>query len=425
MPTFPEIIAGLADAILTWGWVFLLFFALWIAWEIYLFLKRVDYVLGLTWTHLQITVPEESPFTPKAFENAVEVWGGIHKDPDLMELYFEGYMLPWYSLELQCTRGRARYIMVVPTPHAKFFEGVIYGQYPTAEIREVEDYAQEFSVQEIGKTFEMWGSEILLANDDIYPIRTYTEFEDTLAEDDRYIDPHAALVEAFTTINEGEHFWVQILVKPIAAKNIVKWAEEGLERISELSGEDMADSGGIFKQIASYLIAIPGELAKAAFQGPLEPGESMEDKPRFKIYNPAEDAEMKGILQKVQRNAYRVKIRVMHFAPVGKLQKPNYSKAIGVFKQFANFQLNNLKPDPKTKTNGPNFILKYSRRAYRMRSILANYQYRDFWGDTSGQHMTAEEIATLYHFPIKYVKAPAITRATSGLGSPPANLPYA
>lgn len=418
------VVAQLADVLLAWGWLLLVLLALWIAWESYMYIKHVDYVSGIQWTYLQVTVPAEVGQTPKAFENAIEVWGGIHKDPDLIEMLFEGYFLPWFSCEIACQRDNARYIIVVPTGHAKFMEGVIYGQYPTATVKEVEDYSLSFRFPNIEKTFDMWGSEMVLARDDIYPLRLYREFEDALAEDDRFVDPHQALIEAFTNINEDEHFWVQIMVKPMAAKTIEAWSEKGQARIAELSGSAKEVSPGWIRKIAGLALKIPGDLMQAALAGPVEAEEAKKEERRFKIYNPSEDAEMKGILQKVSRSGFKTKIRVMHFAPVGKLHKPNYGKAIGVFKQFNSFNLNSLKPDGNSKTNGPNYILKQTRRRFRKRKILIDYQNRDFWGDKSGDMMVAEEIATLYHFPIKYVKAPSVERAISGLGSPPENLPY-
>ena len=424
-PSFTELIVVFSDTLLTWGWVFVLFLALWIAWESYKLLKHIDYVSAIEWTFIQVAVPEESAQTPKAFENCIEVIGGIHKDPDIIERLFEGYFLPWYSCELQCTRDRARYIMVVPTPHRKLIEGVIYGQYPLAEIKEVEDYSLEFDYRDIGKKFEMWGSEIVNVADDFKPIRTYLEFEDKLAEDDRFIDPHQSLVEAFTHINDGEHFWVQVLIKPVSAEVIDAWATKGQDEIAELSGQKIEKSTGILAQAFGLLGSIPGELFQAFMAGPKEATPSKPEPLRLKFPNPAEDAAMKGILAKVSRNGYKTKIRVMHLAPVGKLHKPNYGKAIGAFKQFNSFNLNSLKPDGATKTNGPNFILKQYRRAYRMRSILLNYQWRDFWGDDSGFMMSAEELATLYHFPVKYVKSPSVERSAAGVSSPPSNVPYA
>ena len=426
MPAFElffGIVTQLADAILVWGWLLLVFLAMWIAWETYVLLKHIDYVGSIQWTFFQVTLPDEVTVSPKAFENAIEVWGGMHKNPDVIGRLFDGYFLAWYSCESQCIKGLARYIIVVPTPHAKFIEGVIYGQYPMATVTEVEDYTQEFSYEDIGKTFDIWGSEIHLVKDDIYPIRTYREFEDSLAEDESYIDPHQALIEAFTNINEGEHFWVQVMIKPIDAKDIDAWTQKGLDKIAELSGDEKEEAPGFFASIGAFLFAIPKELYQVFLTGPLE-AESDKQDFNFRIYNPSQDAEMKGILQKVQRTGFRTMIRVVHIAPVGKLHKPNYGKAIGAFKQFTSSHLNSFKPDPVTKTNGPNIVLKHTRRAYRNRAMLFNYQWRDFWGDDSGYMMNAEELATVYHFPNKYTRSPGIQRAPASGGSPPSNVPY-
>jgi hypothetical protein len=417
-------IAQFSEAIFIWGWLFILFFALWIAWETYKYLKHVDYFSAIRWTFLQVTVPEESAQTPKAMENAFDVWGGIHKNPDLIEELFEGYMLAWYSCEIVCTKNRARYILVVPTDHAKFFEGVIYGQYPTAAVQEVEDYTQEFSYQNLEKDYDLYGTEMILAKDDIYPIRTYREYEDALAEDDKFVDPHQALIEAFTNVEDGEHFWVQILIKPIAGEENAKWAEKGQERIQELAGTAPKKPPSVTGGLADIAKSLPGDLITSVTRGPMEVDSKDKKSYEFRLLDPAQEAEMKGILLKITRSSFRVKIRVLHIAPIGKLHKPNIGKAIGAFKQFWSFQFNQQFPDPVTKTNGPNYILKKTRRSYRKRAILLNYQWRDFWGDKSGEMYNAEELATMYHFPIKYVHSPGIERAQAGFGSPPANLPY-
>lgn len=407
---------------LTWGWIAAVGFVLVIAWETYKLIKQIEYVSAIQWTFLQITVPEDSPQTPKAMENVYDVLAGIHKDPDVIEQYFEGYFLAWYSLELHCEPHRARYILVVPAVHRKFFEGVIYGQYPQAEIREVEDYTQQVQYQDLEKTYDLYGTELLMANDDIYPIRTYHTYEDTLAEDDKYVDPHQALVEAYTNLREGEQFWVQVLVKPVSGKNMAKWSEGGEEEIAKISGQAKEKKPGFWRSFLGFWLGLPAELWQVFSKGALEPPSEKKEQIIRPVYNPLDTAKMEAILRKISRQNFRVKLRVIHLAPPGKLHKPAISLAIGVFKQFAEF--NSIYPDAVTKTNGPNYILKQSRRRYRKRRILMLFQWRDFWGDNAGKMMTAEELATLYHLPVKYLKAPAVERATAGLGSAPENIPY-
>lgn len=421
--SFVEFFDLFAPSIFILGWVFVVLLILWTAWEAYGVIKMGDYVAAIEWTFLQITLPEDSEQTPKAMQIAYDVWGGIHKGPDLNELYFDGYLEAWFSCEIHLQADRVRYIMVVPTAHRKIFEGVIYGQFPRAEIKEVEDYTRRFDVVDIRKKFEMYGTEIILVDDDIYPIRTYNEYEDSLAEEDKYIDPHQAMVETLSHVGPGEEFWIQILIRPMDAEYIVNWAQHGQGEIAKISGQAKEAPPGFGEKFRSFFAAIPGEILSILSTNEL-PESSDKDEVKLRFFNPVDEAKMKGILQKTSQSGYKAKIRVIHIAPVGQLQKPNIARLIGTFKQFNTWHLNSLKPDGSTKTNGPNYFLRDKRRYFRERQLFVNFQSRDFWGRFSGQWFNAEELATLYHFPVKYVRTPGLERAKSGQKSPPANLPY-
>lgn len=421
--SFADALIQLLPYLLAGGWLLLVFLTLSIAWSTYRIIKGIDYINAVEWSCLQITLPADAEQTPKAMEVAYDVWGGIHKNPDLIEKYFDGYIEAWYSCELQCTMGQVRYIMVVPTSHRRFFEGVIYGQYPSAEVKEVEDYTLNYNWRDNGKKFNMYGTEMVLVNDDIYPIKTYIEYEDAFAPEDRFIDPHQSLVEAYTNVGPGEEYWVQVCIRPIDAGDIQAWTEEGEAVVAKIAGQEKKKKptfGGLFNE---WLFAWPADLLDNILNGPQEK-EKKDEKPQLRFFNPVDEAKMKGILMKISRGGFRTKIRVIYIAPLGQLHKPNISRAIGAFKQFNTFHLNSLKPDPLTKTNGPNYFMKASRRAFRERNILLNFQWRDFWGIQSGQMMNSEELATLYHFPAKWVKAPTLQRAKSGLTSAPENVPY-
>jgi len=384
----------------------------------------VDYVAAVQWSFMQITIPEEAEQTPKAMENIFAVLDGIHKNPDLIERYFEGYLEAWYSCELHCTKGKARYILVVPTIHKTFFEGVVYGQYPQAEIAEVEDYTRKYDYKDIDKTFDLYGSEIVLTDDDIYPVKTFKDLEDIFSEEDKFIDPHQALVEAYTNVEEHEEFWVQVLVRPIDGKDIGAWEERGEEEIDKIAGKTPPSKRGLFSRAFESSSQLGADVIKAGVEGPLEAPKAGKSRLDFPKISASDTAKMDGILRKISNGGYRVKIRVLYLAPMGKLTKPNISRAIGGFKQFNAFNLNTFKPDPDTKTNGPNYLFKKTRRYRRKREVFLYFQWRDFWGYQAGFMMSDEELATLYHFPTKYARAVAIQRAKAGVGGAPENLPY-
>ncbi|MBI1833850.1 MAG: hypothetical protein HYR90_03400 [Candidatus Andersenbacteria bacterium] len=420
--SFVSFFETFGPAFLALGWFIVLWMLMWLAWNVYLLLRRIDYSSAIQWTFLEVKIPPDSEETPKSMELFFEIIAGMHKTPDKTELYFDGMMEPWISCEIQCTQGKVRYFLVIQTPYRQFIEGVLYGQFPRAEITEAEDYTLKYNWKEIRKKFDLFGTEVVMTGEEFYPIRTYLEYETKLAEEDKYIDPHQGIVETFTAINPGEEFWLQIIVRPIDAGTIKKWAEKGQHEIALISGQAKKEGPGILASLGDFFVSLPGALISAFMTGPTEA--SSKDEYQLRFFNPTDEAKMKGILQKVSKAGFKTKIRVLHIAPAGQLQKPNIGRAFGAFKQFNTFHLNSLKPDSATKSNGPNYIARDSRRALRERKIFLQYQWREIWyGD--GKMFNAEELATLYHFPSKYVKTPGLARSKSGLQAPPDNLPLA
>ncbi len=415
--------AELAPSLYALGWIVVIFLILRIAWEAYRMLIMIDYVSSIQWTFLQVNLPPDSEETPKSMEVAYDVLGGIHKSPDLNELYFDGYHEAWYSCEVHCMQGRARYILVVPTDRRQFFEGVIYGQYPRASIEEVEDYTLRYRWEDLRKNYDLYGAEIVLNEEEFFPIKTYREYEASLAEEDRYVDPHQSMIEAFTNVAPGEEFWVQFVIRAMDP-DMPALREAGEEKVAEISGQAKEKETGFMGRLRDFFLSVPGELITALLHGPQETAE--EKRPfQLRFFNPVDEAKMKGILQKIAQNNFKTIIRVVHIAPLGQLKKPNIGRTIGAFKQFNTQHLNSLKPSDESKTNGPNYILREYRRKFRERNILLKFQWRDMFGRAAGQWYSAEELATMYHFPVKYVRAPGLERAKAGVQSPPANIPYA
>lgn len=422
--TFADFYIGFGPSLLTIGWLLAVWMIFWIAWKTYLLMKMIDFVSAIEWTYFQITMPAETEETPKSMEGIFDLVGGIHKSPDFNEKYFDGYLEAWASFELHCTQGLARYVLVVPTAHRRLFEAIVYAQYPKADIQEVEDYTLRYNWKDLRKKFDIWGAEMVLVEDDILPIKTYKEFEAKLAERVPFVDPMQVTIETLTNLEPGEEFWVQILVRAISGKDIKTWEKKGEKKIAEISGQAKKSKPGMWENFRAFFAALPGELISIIFKGPLE-FEAKKEEKVLRFFNPSDSAKMESILEKISANAFKVKIRLILLSPPGQMKKPNIGRGIGTFKQYALGHLNSFKPDDPTKTNGPNFVMRDRRRLLREKNILLNYQWRDFFGTDSGQMMTPAELATLYHFPVKYTSAPSVERAKAGRTTPPPNLPYA
>lgn len=423
VPNFFDLVVVFAPALLTWMWILVLFYTLTLTWKLYAFIKLLDYVGGVKMTLIQVTLPDTAEQTPKSMENAIALWSGVQKSPDLYESAFEGYVEAFYSLEVQCTPDKVRYFVNLPENHRQFFEGVIYGQYPEAHIKEAADYSLRFDPLRVRQDFEVYGTDMVLAKDDVYPIRTYNQYDDPLSVNDTFIDPLQTLIEAYSNIKPGEEYWYQVIVWPTGVSSTSKFVAKGEKEIARITGRTKATGVGFFGKLREFFAAIPRDILSVALGG--KPGGSAAAAAKggdVRFFDPVETAKMEGILRKISREVFRTNVRIIYIAPKGKLHKPNVGRAIGGFKQFNTSHLNAFKPSGKTKSNGVDYILKERRRMFRERQILAFFRWRD---PTSGTNwMNAEEIATLYHFPTRWVKAPALERVKSGTHSAPDNLPY-
>ena len=87
--------------------------------------------------------------------------------------------------------------------HDKIFEtieGLLYSTYPDCEIKEVSDYADSFDPTKKG----LAGARLKLEYGDVYPFKTFDEFED---------DSQSRLFSVISKIGSGEQVWVQMVVE--------------------------------------------------------------------------------------------------------------------------------------------------------------------------------------------------------------------
>ena len=107
------------------------------------------------------------------------------------------------SFEIAAVDKRIRFYVWVPEHLKNFVEGQIYAQYPTVQIKELdEDYAIHGDKRAVIHT-----TELVLTDNETLPIKTFQSFE---------VDPLAAITATMAKLDEpDEEFWIQIIVKPI------------------------------------------------------------------------------------------------------------------------------------------------------------------------------------------------------------------
>lgn len=93
------------------------------------------------------------------------------------------------------------FFVVMEEKFKETIEGLIYAAFPDAEIRETQDYTA--LIDPAKHAFA--GCELLLRERDVYPVKTYDQFEE---------DSMSRLFSVISKIESREQVWVQIIVEP-------------------------------------------------------------------------------------------------------------------------------------------------------------------------------------------------------------------
>jgi hypothetical protein len=339
---------------------------------------------------LQVIPPNDIEKSPRAMES---VFTGLHtwSKPNFFENYC-GWRIGQdrYSFEIVGDGEHgARFILRVPQMGKNLVESLIYAQYPEAEIREIENYTKEAPIEMPNKEWDLWGTTLKLLKPDCIPIRTHREFKDEITGE--AVDPLASLMEVISKLGKNERLWVQIIFSP---KNEPDWVPQANAEMKKIIESFIEQSGG-----------------------DLEDGFNINKLP------PGEQDLVKAIKNSLARVAFKTTFRFVYF---GKRNK-GFNKATGVggtmgsLKQFNDNNLNSFVPDNRTKTFA-NYHFQATRLRYRQRKIFNDFKGIDRTGIS--YILTAEELATMYHFPTMNVKSSALNRVEAKKSGAPVNLPF-
>lgn len=91
-------------------------------------------------------------------------------------------------------------------------------------------------------------------------------------------------------------------------------------------------------------------------------------------------------------------------------------------KQFTAMNLNSFKPDGKTKTK-IEWILVKKRTNWRRSRLIKAYCMRSTLAGHSTFILNTEELASIWHFPNKFIRTPLLQKTESKKTQPPAALP--
>jgi len=422
-----SIIFGIFDSILNvWNYIW------WLVLPLVLFLTLWDlrlkylsdrYIKNIKWKFLEIRIPKENLKTPKAMEQIFAAAHSIYtKEIKGYDKYVKGKVAPWMSFEMVGHGGGIHFYLRIPADYKNLMESAIFAQYGSAEINEVEDYINSYPAILPNDTYQIWGTDYILAKDDPYPLQTYVFFEDK--EEERRIDPLSVVAEAMSKLKSDETIWLQYMIRSTepAISDYKNKAEEIINKIlgRDKKAEKKSGLGGELYLFARNLIMAPAEHPTWGAEA------KKEDAKRPDISSGEKDI-VKAIENKVSKLAFECIIRFVYIDKKDAFSRLNIAAVSGAFKQFNTENLNALKPNGDVTTNQSGWIAElfnaYKQKVeyLKKRKIYFNYRYRIMIPKAS--IYSIEELATLFHIPSAAVGAPKMRRLEAKKSEPPAELP--
>ncbi len=367
--------------------------------------------MNMKWISLRVRVPKENPRTPLAMEQVFNAaYSTYTHGLRLSEIYWDGVVEAWTSFEIAAFGSGVAFYIRTQEKYRHLFESAVYSQYPDAEIDLVEDYTTILPSVVPNNSYNLWGSEMILANKDAFPIRTWSYWNQPLEIEER-ADTMAVLLETLSKLREGEMVWFQILIRPTDGE----WAKDAKKvRDKEAKRTKLEKKTNYTKKSGEFLT----NLLLAPFRQPVWE-EEKEEKKEIKL-TPGETDVLKAMENKMGKLAFETGIRWMYIARKDVFSMSVASSVLSFFRQFNTFNLNAI------KTNKPTFTIgrqpfKNKKIWAKKRRLFERYRFRVFPKKFS--MFNIEELATIYHYPSSIVAAPGLHRVEAKKGAPPSSLP--
>lgn len=368
---------------------------------------------------LEIMIPKDIQKSPMAMEI---ILAAMYQNgaASYSEAYLDGKTNPWFSLELVSIEGSLHfYIWASEKKFKKIIEAQIYAQYPTVEIYEVppeKDYVRHF-VYDKNKNV-IWGMQFGLTDKDVYPIKTYIDYNMDKDQKDEYrIDPMTAVLEYLGSVDKNQQVWIQILIKKHEKRTI-----------KNFSLKEKADWKKEAKQEIESIRAEATPKSKNA------------DFPGFPNPTKGQIEKIAAIERSINKMAFDTCMRGFYISnTLADFNSVYISGMLGSQRQYSSQYLNGFKLKAKTDVSD-NYkdwcvlfpflnkhkeyvIQKYKNNmlgAYKLRSYF--FPPYKFYGNNPFV-LSTEEVATIFHFPGNVSATPSLAKITSKKSGPPVNLP--
>lgn len=405
------------EMVVVFGWLILLYFVLYAGIIMYMMYRSLKSTANWKWIVLAIDIPTINIQTPKAVEQLFAHLAGAYDKPNIAQKYRGGYKQKWFSFEIISVGGYIQFLIRTEQGLRDLVESAVYAQYPEAEITEVEDYVSEIPDKYPSAEYDVWASDITLSEHYSYPIRTYREFEHNIIKETILKDPMSAFLESFSRLGQGEQMWFQIILEPTSNA----WKKEAIEKIKELVTQKKSAKGNV---AVDFLVQTPFNVLEEfgdIVLGREKSEAKKEEKDKKPDMVPGQSQLIEGMENKIAKIGFNTKIRAV-YAARKEIFHPErgVGALIGALNQFNSPTANSLVPSFSTMLH---YFRKDSRVAARKKLLVGAYKKRKMKVGKKPFVLNIEELATIWHFPMSYVKTPLVQKASMKIAEPPMGLP--
>jgi hypothetical protein len=293
-----------------------------------------------------------------------------------------------FSFEIVANREKIGFYVVAPYEMASYIEQQIHAHYPEASIEEVEDY------NIFHPRAETLGSYIKTKRSFIFPIRTYNKDE---------TDPMNSLVNVMSKLQTDDGMSIQILAR--SAKG--SWHKKPATIAKEVA-QGKSINEALKSNKMSKGLNILGEIVDAA-KPSSDKNEKEQRREEPRKMSEMEQEMVKGIEEKNYKAGMDVNIRVVVSTRDKARAKAYLSNIDNAFSQYNYYEYGNS--------------FKIRVPAGRgQKKLIQDFIYRRF-SEKNSFLLNTEELASIYHFPLKNTDIPNIEWLTAKHAQAPSNVP--
>ncbi len=270
-----------------------------------------------------------------------------------------------FSFEIVSHKSRISFYVVSPKNLARYVEQQVHAHYPEASVETVEDY-NIFQTK-----IPALAASIKTQKKFFFPLKTYQKLE---------VDALNSIVNVMSKLKSEESLAIQYVVRSahpswhLKVKTIVK----KIQKTNSIS--DGLSAGNFFSEFLSSL----GSLSSSPKKN--------ETEANTKRLSAVEEEMLKAIEEKNSKAGLDVNIRIIASAKTKEQSKVYINNIANAFTECNNFSYGNI----------------FTRSLFaNQKTLLRNFIFRRF-NDKTSFLLNTEELATIFHFPLKHTETPNI-----------------